>query len=450
MISTHHIDDDEHLFQFDAYDTALAGGFLDDLSTFLDHSPRPASHHDLPPADSVDITPTTLGKGKAVSVPLPIPTSAAFDQAHDVFDMSPSSSASSSRAHQRRRQFPSPIDTHSVHTPIDDLLQIAVSLRNDDPPRNSDISYHNLSLGKGKARELPPVLPPLVFSPTEFDYGQADWPSPSQISSTPGPSSYGSGYGSPDNALSLHTPNLSQEQQSLQGPQQPDSTAPTIRRIPSRRRSFSSLSTHSTRSLAARSVSRLKLGASKVPSALARRLLFRKRHDTADAVLGPQRHRQNSDPGSNPADLGHRSLFMTWRGDIKSRSRLSSDVVNFDSLPSPAADALAVSGRSYSLPLPQSFLDIIPPECSDIFTPFSTVIPNHFAQLPSELQLRVFSSLVVLHDLEHARCEAQGQWTALKASSSRNQWVGQERGIRELVKFSRVSVIIQPVYHHSI
>jgi hypothetical protein len=70
------------------------------------------------------------------------------------------------------------------------------------------------------------------------------------------------------------------------------------------------------------------------------------------------------------------------------------------------------------------------------------VIPNHFAQLPSELQLRVFSSLVVLHELEHAQCQAQGRWTVLKASSSRNQWVGQERGMRELVKFSRVSVVI--------
>jgi F-box/leucine-rich repeat protein 2/20 len=182
-------------------------------------------------------------------------------------------------------------------------------------------------------------------------------------------------------------------------------------------------------------------------------LLFRKRHDTADAVLDPQRHLQN-DPGSigaNPADLGHRSRFMSWRGDVKSRSRPSSDIViSFDSLTSPAAGALAVPGRSFSLPYPQSFLDIIAPECSDIFTPFSTVIPNHFAELPSELQLRIFSSLVVLHELEHARCEAQAQWTALKASSSRNRWVGQEQGMRELVKFSRVRVIIQQVCLHSL
>ena len=456
MTPTHDTDNDEPLFHFDAYDTALAGGFLDDLSLF---TPRPlprdlpgASHRDHPTSDgtahSEVITLTEVGKGKAVSAPLPIRTATALDQAHDVFDMSPSSSSSSTRLHPRRLHFPSPspailprLDTYSVHTLIDGPFQSV----KDNSLRCSDLSRHDLSPGKGKGREPPPVLPPLVFSPTEFDYGQVDWPSPSQISSTPGPSSYGSGYGSPDNAVLFHTPNQQAqeqlEQKSSEIPQQVDSRAPTIRRIPSRRRSLSSLSTHSTRSLAARSVSRLKLGASKVPSTLARRLLFRKRQDTADAVLDPQRHRQNSDPGSiaaHPADLGHRSRFMSWRGDVKSRSRPSSDIVAFD----PVASAAMLAVSVQSSPLPHSFLDIIAPECTDIFTPLPIVIPNYFAQLPRELQLRVLSSLLVLHELEHARCKAQGQWTVLKASSSRNQWVGQERGIKELVKFSRVSVII--------
>ena len=142
---------------------------------------------------------------------------------------------------------------------------------------------------------------------------------------------------------------------------------------------------------------------------------------------------------------------MPWRGDVKSRSRLPSDLVSHLIDLSPNAgptsfnrnhDAFGTSGRSYSSPLPHSFLDIVAPESADVFTPLPIVIPNYFSQVPRELQLQIFSSLIVLHEVEHDRTKADGQWTVLKASSARNQWVGRDRGIRELVRLSRVSGIL--------
>jgi F-box/leucine-rich repeat protein 2/20 len=39
---------------------------------------------------------------------------------------------------------------------------------------------------------------------------------------------------------------------------------------------------------------------------------------------------------------------------------------------------------------------------------------------------------------EHGRRISSDEWTVLKASSSKNKWVGRSKGLRELVKLSRV------------
>jgi hypothetical protein len=46
-------------------------------------------------------------------------------------------------------------------------------------------------------------------------------------------------------------------------------------------------------------------------------------------------------------------------------------------------------------------------------------------------------SLVTLHEAEHDHAVKEGDWTVMRAS--KNRWVGKDKAIRELVKFSRVS-----------
>ena len=96
-------------------------------------------------------------------------------------------------------------------------------------------------------------------------------------------------------------------------------------------------------------------------------------------------------------------------------------------------------GRSNSLPEPLSALDYIHTSSLDIYEPIPLVIRNYFDDdLPRELRLRVFRSLVEVHELEFQRMVANGKWTTSKASSSTSQWVGRAKGIRELFKLSRV------------
>ena len=100
-------------------------------------------------------------------------------------------------------------------------------------------------------------------------------------------------------------------------------------------------------------------------------------------------------------------------------------------------------GRSYSNPFPLSTaFEPIPPITTPVYTPAPIVLPRkHFDELlPHELQLHILVCLVDLHEEEHARRERDGKWTVLKASSSKNKWVGREQGVRELVRLSRVSI----------
>lgn len=74
--------------------------------------------------------------------------------------------------------------------------------------------------------------------------------------------------------------------------------------------------------------------------------------------------------------------------------------------------------------------------------------------LPREVKLAIFAWVVRVHEQDHERLVNAGpdgviaktksgsvKWTAHKAGTGRNKWVGRDRGIRELVKFGRVSLI---------
>jgi F-box/leucine-rich repeat protein 2/20 len=95
-------------------------------------------------------------------------------------------------------------------------------------------------------------------------------------------------------------------------------------------------------------------------------------------------------------------------------------------------------GRSYSSPLPLSALDIIPSAPTGIFAPIPIISRNYFDEvLPRELRLKELSSLIVLHEAEHDRVVRESNWFVMRASSSKRKWIGIERVIRELNKFSR-------------
>jgi F-box/leucine-rich repeat protein 2/20 len=193
---------------------------------------------------------------------------------------------------------------------------------------------------------------------------------------------------------------------------------------------------------------KVKLGSSsKGPSNLARRFLFRNKASAAATSIDLSPAGSVSDPIL--ADLttaGQANCLPIWKNpDFQPCPNLE--------LPSDAQTQLQQSadgherfssiigkGRSYSSPLPQSVFDIIPRGSSDVFAPVPFVLRNLFDEtLPRELKLQIFSALISLHEDELQLWKSSGRWSASKASSPKYRWVGRDRGMRELVKLSRVS-----------
>ncbi|KAF7347390.1 hypothetical protein MVEN_01494800 [Mycena venus] len=137
-------------------------------------------------------------------------------------------------------------------------------------------------------------------------------------------------------------------------------------------------------------------------------------------------------PPSSPADgrdfdpLGAGNCFAPWRND-------SALALEYQFLPT-------LKGRSNSSPFPISALDLIPAAIGDVFDPIPLFVHNYFDEiLPRELRVYIMLSLIAVHEADHTRAMREGQWTIAKASSSRNKWVGRDKALRELVRFSRVS-----------
>ncbi|KAJ7729242.1 hypothetical protein DFH07DRAFT_756911 [Mycena maculata] len=266
--------------------------------------------------------------------------------------------------------------------------------------------------GKGKGTEQPPTLPPLTFSPTAFGYGQAIWPStaPDDTADTAGPSSFRSvTTAGPSSFSSLAPLDLI----SVPIPPEPAiTTPPAIPRPLGHRRSLPSL----TGSHNGKSKFRMKMNS----STLARKLLFKK-YD-GDACPTPP----SSPTDGRDFDPGAGSCFAPWRND-------SALALEYGSLP-------PLKGRSNSFPFPVSALDLIPASTEDVFAPILLVVRNYFDDvLPRELRVHIMLSLIAVHEADHACAVVDGTWSVAKASSSRNKWVGRDKALRELVRFSRVS-----------
>ncbi|KAI6163728.1 hypothetical protein EDD17DRAFT_1475977 [Pisolithus thermaeus] len=414
------------------------------------------------PQQQQSSTPTTAdpGKGKGVTPaePLSIPPVA---QTRDLFDSStisrfcvpPVGEVACSSCHttpsaleSTHLQDSSPSSHVEVNTQlVDDRSLSHLSIL---PGQHDGILLATSLSDKGKGRDIPPTLPPLSFSPTELSYSSLDWPCPSP----PGPSSYGS------NHTSLFTPSLSQSQ--CNTTQQPDSPSRGFRvssPSPSLRRSQSNLSIHSTPSSAPSMVRlKFKLGSSsKTPSNVARRLFGKNKGDAPDA--SPTRTESSPlNPSRDELLTQPLDCTLPWQTLDDALKPLSTDVLEqVDSIAAMISGTPIswdpnvhrfepvpiLKGRSRSSPFPTSAFDVVPQLELNAFVPLSfNHIRNIFDEvLPRELRLQIFWALIKLHEEEHEQLVRSGKWTALKASSSKNRWVGRDRAMREMVKFSRVS-----------
>lgn len=450
------IDNDESLFQFDPYEglntTISAATCLHPQGRSAED--RPDMSHNIQEAvgQVVELMEDNIGKGKGVSKPMPIPSNLPIENdPHDLFDMSPSGSTLVSSYHDHR-SLSSPLTPSSLDFHLDtlDLTWESSKLEDLELPNLSGLTIadtgagSSFEKGKGKERDPPPSLPPLTFSPTEFGYNSMHWPLSAGLPSTPGPSSFGSASASPPTGHPTSSPaSLDQHETPLE----PPNNTPILRRIPSRRRSFSNVSVRSTHSLAARSMSRIKvkLGQSNnIPSNLARKLLFKRHSSSPPPALPINEHIDAHILDYDLASAEKSSYFIPWHADVQLKhqaltSSSSGGVLEFQPL-SNHLISLRSKGRSNSSPLPFSALDLVTATSNDICTPIPLVVHNYFDDvLPKELRLQVLLSLVAIHEQDHLRRKSAGLWTVGKATGSKNKWVGRSKGVRELVKLSRVS-----------
>lgn len=390
-------------------------------------------------------TESGVGKGKGTSQPIFIRPQA-VEAPHENFDMGLPGTSGGYVSHGSMSYSPTPpfssssFDLQSIPTPLDDIYQRFMIADYEDlmlpePGENASNIASGSATGKGKARELAPMIPPLQFTPTEFGYDKAAWPSPGLITPHPGPSSYESGSGSV--MESNFSANMIIQ---ASGPSQ--SPPPIVRRMPSRRRSFSNISTQSMFAMSpVKTTSRT--------GNLARKLLQRGKAGASPSTSG------TTTPGGNLIQddllVGQGSCLMPWRS-IQTKDSPPVPFLNLEAklhqqaLPVYNGRELKGKARSYSSPLPFSALDIIPSAPTDVFKPI-VLAPRKFfdEMLPRELRLSVLSSLIDLHEAEHARIMPTDDWSVTRASSTRNRWVGREKGARELVKFSRVSCYYEHV-----
>ncbi|KAG0707594.1 hypothetical protein DFH29DRAFT_995020 [Suillus ampliporus] len=463
------VDNEDALFCFDPYELGSSPGDQGPFPSYpLCYLPTSTPDHKADVLSNPDIIQRNrsmeasgqhdsepsgiLGKGKSPSLPMPIPAAASSRDSSVTSPALPSTIESPLEGPSSSSRLPffsitgenntisvSP-DKISVLGLEDRDIQLAESSSNDH------CTFMNASLpGKGKAKDLAHTLPPLLFSTSDLEYRTIDWPSANFGSPTAGPSSYGSTHTSPPRASS------SLSYSGSQAPENRIQQQPGLTRVPSRRRSLSNLSIRSTRSLAARSMSRIKVklgSSSKSPGNLARRLLFKNKGSAAATSVDLNTAGSVSDPFLGDLITVEQSNCLTsWKSpnfqpcsDLEFPSDTRTHVVQ-SSIDGPESlSSIKGKGRSYSSPLPPSVFDVIPHGNSDVFVPVPLALRNLFDEaLPRELKLQVFSALISLHEGEFQRWKSSGRWTASRASSSKYRWVGRDRGMRELVKLSRVS-----------
>ena len=472
MSHTHDIDNDDPFLLLDPYESLTGSRRLKDsvrvpqhpLSDSDDFPPSPSSstpvlpldwyYHPLPAhTDMTDEASSSPSKGKGVSQPLYIQGREPTDIQVDTFQILGSSSSAGNISPMLAWPDPSPsvVDPSPIQLAnYHDLalnLNIAADLYNLE-----NVGESSAYSAKGKGRERPPVLPPLELTSSSLDYIDAQWASSmSSVSMSPqtaGPSSYGSGFASIVESARGTSHDVTP-------PVSPEASTP-LEPVPNRRRTLSNVSIRSTRSLSALPIGRVKAKlatSGKGPGHIARKLLFKRRHNTG------------SSPATTPTPVdaglhGSNNCFLPWARDLKSCTSppqgtlvdidvdLSGGIPPVSPLyhlgPASGSTVLRTKGRSYSSPFPltSSPLDIVPTTPTELSHPIPVNVVNYFDdRLPRELRILVLAVLVDLHEVDHRRAVASGKWTALRAGQSRNRHVGAEKGVRELLKLSRVGIL---------
>lgn len=460
MSHTHDIDNGGSLFEFDSNERFEPLSLLEDpargpgtpslfTSSHIVRARFDLDDSPLPGVMSGLATPEVKGKRAAVpgaSEPMSIPLAEDAQREPDIFSLSFAGVGSPSSRYDPRLSCGSPTSQPAAFGDVESICQVSA----DDEAAGGG--------GKGKGRELPPTLPPLSFSPTQFSY-ETEW------SSTAGPSSYeSSGYslmGDAESSPGSPSPSsIDRASDSTSAPSTPAlSHAPTTGAP--RRRTISNVSRHSLRSLSTPSLPKMKakFATSKGASGtLARKLLFKKSPPTSPRASHADLDSTILDP-QVPADLTDLQFpspgccVIPWSREMQSRSPLASPVVEIntvwgvvDSQRVPRSSLpVRTKGRAYSSPLPLpsfNFDDIVPLAPADLYeVPPERDQTSYFEDyLPHELKLHILVALVDLHQAEFEKRVADGKWTAHKASSSRSKWVGRDKGVRELFKLSRVGI----------
>ncbi|KAG6851378.1 hypothetical protein H0H93_005776 [Arthromyces matolae] len=454
MSQTHVIDNQEpQLFHFDSYDESdllnmpASDAILSQVNMSANDSEIIAqvSSHNEDTLAIQDEEQTRKGKTVQRSLPIPVPTTSAE------FDGYPASIASTSHSSTSSADLLTPLTPpyHENYTCNGQRSRGTLVLHEDFEGTDFPLP---VSSWKGKERELPPVLPPLAFSPTEFTYLP---PTLSIGSPSSGPSSYNSSilqspHTTTDNPTAsqeiiipaLLPPSTSQEF--------PQSSQPIYRP-----RSLSDISLQSPGSLAAHSNPQLSTKSTLPGSSsnLARKFLSKKSDAEACNLnqLSSQAvvHCLETRAADNASGLWCTTGLKVDELDatIARLSHLQIQANYAYSLHAPFNHVTqAQFGSSQSLPFPLSSpLDIVPP-ARDFFVPIRMITKNYFDDyLPRELRLRIFEALLHLHEGDHLRLVRQGRWSVAKASSSRNRWVGRDRGVCEIVKLSRASTIYEKI-----
>jgi F-box/leucine-rich repeat protein 2/20 len=389
-------------------------------------------------------------KGKARSSPVEIPSSGTESARPDLFSISLDSHNLPGTSHPGPSS--PPVIPNDSDLPA--TLRTLPSQHNlDDIPYDTDLPF----LDKGKARDTPPILPPLTFPPITFDI----CPSPSFISE-PGPSSFGS----------LHPQHIEHESLSYTPPVLRCSTALDMASSfpPSspRRRSFSIPVPCYTERLISSVHTGVEIESSRDPNDRSHK------HSSSS-----DRRKTRSVPSSpgvgvqvpinlDAVDAGN--CLAPWMRDFRSRSKDKSKAGSYSYLvldhvgegtttalpdyspgyiasrPVPENRPRKANGRSYSdpYPLPHPF-DVVSSYTPDAFVPIHVVNPPNLfdGMLPREVRLRIFGFLVEIYEEDHARRVREGKWTANKAA--KHKWVGRDQGLRELMRLKRVSTLSIPL-----
>ncbi|KAF5375287.1 hypothetical protein D9758_000544 [Tetrapyrgos nigripes] len=423
MSSTHGRDDpdpelEEAFFQFDPFEPLSSSALPSSLRSVEPEAPYKAvtiTHDDSISHSTYDMMhPRTdiLGKGKAVSRPVPILIAQVDHTEFDDFG-SPTWSASSSYHNDPGTPGISSTPSSPSFT-LGSFSSVWQASETASVDGFTDAAERSSGKGKGRDTDVPSI-PPLTFSPSGFEPMQS------------GESSISYTHASPSSNAPFHEPLVS----SSTGISASPTLRSPMRPAPSRRHSYTASPTHTKRhSITSRFKGKL-TSSNKLPGDIARRLLSRKLASpprvagaiAASPSIGHQPPILDPFPVSFHEELSPSQDFLS-----------ASDDAVF------AQTFLKAKGRSNSSPLPLSALDFIPSSSEDVFVPVPLVFRNYFDELlPREIQLQVLTSLVALHEGEHLRQLCRGSWTVMKAASSRNRWVGKEKAVCELVKLSRVS-----------